>query len=145
MSKRYDVVAGVLAMIEGACPGATVLGLDENAALPAEIPAGDLIIVRNSDPGEPEIDLSPRTYNYDHPIKVELAAIGSGGETNHQRLDRRRAQIGAAVEADRFLGGLCQYLDVDAPEVDDIKLGGLLVAGAELVITASYASLNPLT
>jgi len=59
MSKREQVIEAIVALVDAALPAAKV---ERNAAKPERIPPGGLVIVRDSDPGEPEVILSPLTY-----------------------------------------------------------------------------------
>ena len=146
MSARLDVLAAVKALIAAACPQATVRGLDADAAKPERIPAGGMVVVREGDPGPATLDLSPLTYNYDHAIPLELSASGDATHSPPQAIDAMLVAIGTALAADRTLGGLVFWLDADAPQVSDITADGAPVAaGADLVLTASYATSNPLT
>ena len=54
---------------------------------------------------------------------------------------------GGVIEADRFLGGLCTWIDATAPETEDLPTtgGGRPPRGANLVVTASYTTPHPLT
>ena len=116
------------------------------AAKPERIPAGGLIIIRDGDPGDPEVLLSPLTYLYTHRVPVEIAVVAAPPLSREQVLDEALRAIGAAVEADRTLGGLCDFVEPDAPATDDLEATGA-VAGrwAGAVIVATYATTNPLT
>lgn len=53
--------------------------------------------------------------------------------------------IGQAVALDRTLGGLCDFLEVEAPATDDIEaLGAKPARFAEVVIVAVYGTPDPL-
>jgi hypothetical protein len=141
-SRREDVLEAVRALIATALPAAKV---ERNAAKPERIPSGGLVIIRDGDPGDPEVTLSPLTYIYTHPIPVEIAILASGALTREQALDATLIAIGQAVEADRTLGGLCDFLEPEAPSTDDLEATGT-VAGrwADAVIVAMYATTNPM-
>ncbi|MGI4880457.1 MAG: hypothetical protein ACRYG4_23570 [Janthinobacterium lividum] len=146
MSRRLDVLKALKAMVQTALPGATVKGLDADAAKPDRIPAaGGLVIIRSGDPGPATSDLSPRAYNYEHAIPLEISAYQSSSRTTSEVVDDMLTQIGAAIAADRTLGGLCFWLDAEAPAIDDVTADGAPAgAGADLVITATYVTSNPL-
>ena len=145
MSKRLDVLLALKALVIAALPGVDVKGLDQSAALPANIPANGLVIVRSGDPGEPDIDLSPPAYNFSHRIPLEMAAYQSGAATSEQALDAMMAAIGAAIAADRTLGGRCHWLDAMAPGTDAIvATGARSPLGADLMLVADYTSDSPL-
>lgn len=142
-SRREEVLKAVRALIATALPAAKV---ERNAAKPERIPSGGLVIVRDGDPGDPEVTLSPLTYIYTHRIPVEIAVVAAPPSSREQVLDATLVVIGAAVEADRTLGGLCDFLEPEAPSTDDLEATGT-VAGrwADAVIVATYATSNPLT
>lgn len=146
MSHRLDVLKQIKRLIEAALPGAQVLGLDGEEAAPARVPDGGRVILRTGDPGEAEMDLSPLRYNYEHRIPIEVAAYKSAGRTAEEALDDMLMAIDAAIIADRFLGGLCTYLDAMAPGTEDIFAEGATpLRGADLLLIASYTTASPLT
>lgn len=141
-SKREQVVTAVKALIAAALPMAEVT---RNPAKAERIAPGGSVIVRDGDPGEPEVDLSPLTYNYTHRIPLEIAAYESASKSREEVLDDLLTRIGAAVAANRTLGGLCQFLEAEAPNSDDLDAAGALAGRwAEAVIVASYAASSPL-
>jgi hypothetical protein len=141
-STREQVVQAVFALVQGALPFADVA---RNRDKPNSIGPGGQVIVRDGDPGPPEIDLSPLSYNYEHRITVEIAAP-SDSRPREEALDDMLAPIGAAIAADRFLGGLCTFLDVEAPAPDDLDApGARTTSWADLTIVASYATPGPLS
>ncbi len=142
MSKREQVVEAIVALLVAALPAAKV---ERNAAKPERIPPGGLVIVRDGDPGEPEVLLSPLTYLYTHRIALEIAARESGSQSREQALDAMLAAVGAAVAADRTLGGLCEFLEAEAPATADVEASGTqAVRWADAAILASYATIDPL-
>jgi hypothetical protein len=141
-SRREQVIEAVVALIAAALPGAEV---KRNLAKPERIPAGGLVIVRDGDPGEPEVLLSPLTYVYAHRIPIEVAARESASQPREGALDAMLAAIGGAVEANRALGGLCDFIEVEAPATADIDATGAQTARwADAAIVASYGTHDPL-
>ncbi|MBB4154176.1 hypothetical protein GGQ80_002086 [Sphingomonas jinjuensis] len=146
MSKRLDVLAAVRAMVKAALPGADVVGLNGDDAAPARVKDGGRVVVRSGDPGDAEVDLSPLAYNYRHPIPIEIIGYKTSSRSAEEVLDAMMEAIGTAIEADRTLGGLCDWLEPTAPGTDDIYTDGAAVPrGADLLIVASYSTPNPLT
>lgn len=150
MSKRTDVLFAVKDLVALALPGATVLGLDGDESPPASIPETGLAIVRSGDPGDPEVDLGPVTYWYAHRIPVGVATKRSGGRTSEECLDDMLTAIGAGIEADRYLGGLCIWLEATAPGTEDLPafdrnvVAGRPPRAGEIVIVARYGTTSPL-
>ena len=142
-SKREQVLEAIKALVASALPSAEV---KRNLDKPERIPPGGLVIVRDGDPGEPEVLLSPLTYIYEHRVPIEVAASASATLTREQALDQMLAAIGEAVAADRTLGGLCEFLETEAPTSDDLETAGAISGRwADAAIIASYATANPLT
>ncbi|MCG7350030.1 hypothetical protein [Sphingomonas sp. ACRSK] len=145
MSKRLDVLAAVKALIESALPGATVLGLDGKDAAPARVPPNGRVVVRSGEPGEPEVDLCPPVYHYDHRIPIEVDGYQTTARTGEEVIDEMMGRIGTAVEADRTLGGLCDWLEPTVPNTDDIYVEGANPArGGDFDLVASYSTTSPL-
>lgn len=141
-SKREAVLAALRTLIAGALPAAEV---KRNLAKAERIPPGGLVVVRDGDPGEPETTLSPLTYHFEHRTAVEIAASEAAGTPREQALDAMLGAIGAAVSADRTLGGLCDWLEAEAPSTDDAEaIGSAPVRFALLTLVASYATSDPL-
>lgn len=142
MTKQFQVLLAVKALVAAALPGADVRGFDADAEKPGRIGSGGCVIGHPGDPGEPEIDLSPLTYNYSHLIPLELAAPnGEGGAA----LDALIATLGAAIAADPFLGGLCDYFSAEAPDRNDQSSGTITGQNwAEIGLLAEYSTTNPL-
>ena len=141
-SKRETVLAAVKSLVAAALPGAEV---KRNLVKAERIPPGGLVVLRDGDPGEPEVSLSPPVYVYSHRIPLEIAAYESATLTREQVVDVMLGAIGAAVMANRTLGGLCDWIEAEAPVTDDIEaLGALPGRFADLAILAVYATADPL-
>lgn len=141
-SKREQVLDAIRALVQAALPGADV---ERNREKPQSIPAGGTVIVRDGDPGEPDVTLSPLTYLYDHRVPLEIGAYASAVKTASQVLDDMLGLIGPAVAADRTLGGLCDWIDVSAPITDAIEAFGVEPGRwADVDIVATYGTSNPL-
>ena len=53
--------------------------------------------------------------------------------------------IGAAVVANRTLGGLCDFIEAEAPSTDDVEIAGARSGRfADLAIVAVYGTTDPL-
>ena len=89
--------------------------------LPERVPAGGLLILRDGEPGEPEVTLSPLRYHYQHRAEIEAVVQDAARDTI---FDMLTASIGAALIADRTLGGLCDWVEAEAPRPVDLPVEG---------------------
>lgn len=141
-SKREQVLGAVKALLSSALPNADVR---RNLAKPERIPPGGLVVIRDGDPGEPEVMLSPLVYVYSHRIPIELAAYETSSQTPEQVLDEMLGVIGAAVSGDRTLSGLCDFIEAQAPATDDVETAGARAGRwADAAIIAVYGTPDPL-
>jgi hypothetical protein len=141
-SKREQVLDAVKALVAAALPDADV---KRNLAKADRIPPGGLVIIRDGDAGEPEVMLSPLTYIYTHRIPIEVAAYETPSKTREQVLDEMLGAIGVAVTGDRTLGGLCDFIETEAPATDDVETAGARPGRwADAAIVAVYATTDPL-
>ena len=118
MSKREQVLSTLFGRLQ-LIGGGTV---KRNEALPASVPTGGLVILRDGDPGEPDVTLNPRTEFYSHRAELEAfvtQTLGGGGEAV---LDALLVEIGTALAVDRSLGALAETLRCSAPEVSMLSI-----------------------
>jgi hypothetical protein len=110
--------------------------------LPERVPAAGLLILRDGEPGEPEITLSPLRYHYEHRAEIEAVAQGSARDT---AFDTLCASIGAAFAADRTLGGLCDWVEAEAPRPVDLPVeGASALKAAVITVVLHYTLTDPL-
>lgn len=142
ISQRAKAAEGVKAMLQAAAPHAE---FRRDQPWPKRPDPGGTIILRDGDPGEPEVTLSPLSYTYTHEFEVEV--LGPAGSANrHELLDQLLIPIGERVEADRSLGGVAEWAEASAPVTDDVTLDGAEpVRAAQLSIIVVYSTSNPLT
>lgn len=141
-SKREQVLDAVKALVAAALPDADV---KRNLAKADRIPPGGLVIVRDGDPGEPEVMLSPLLYIYTHRIPVEVAAYETSSQPREQVLDEMLGAIGAAVAGNRTLGALCDFIEAEAPATEDVETAGARPGRwADAGIIAVYGTTDPL-
>ncbi len=76
MSVREAALVALKTVLVAACPGADV---KRNADVPTDVGPGGLVILRDGDPGEPEVTLSPPSYAYEHRAVVEIVIEGGPG------------------------------------------------------------------
>lgn len=134
-SKREQVLSALNDQVRRV-PEAVV---KRNEALPQVVPAGGLIILRDGDPGEPDVTLNPRTEFFSHHVEIEAFVtqpVGGGGESV---LDALLAAIGIALAVDCGLGGLAENLYWSAPEVSVLTIEGAApILAARITVTIEY-------
>ena len=137
-SKRELILASLHARLQSLA--APVLRGD---VLPERIPATGLLILRDGKPGDPEVTLSPLTYFYEH--RAELEVVIQAGTGRDALLDALTSSIGAVLAADRTLGGLCDWVEAEAPEPVDLPIeGAAALKAAVIVVTVHYATVDTL-
>lgn len=142
VSRREQVLDGIKALIATALPNTDV---KRNLAKPERIAPGGLVVIHDGDPGEPDVMLSPLLYVYTHRVPVEIAAYESSSQAREQVLDAMLGAIGTAIAGDRTLGGLCDFIEAEAPATDDIETAGARPGRyADAAIVAVYGTTDPL-
>ena len=140
-SKREQVLGALFAALGATMPvGATLL---RNAVLPERVPAAGLLVLRDGDPGEPAVTLSPLRYHYQHRAEVEAVVQSATGRD--ATFDALAAGVGAALAVDRTLGGLCDWVEAEAPRAVDLAIDGAApVKAAVITIVLHYSTSDPL-
>ena len=123
---RETILAALHARLQ---PLAALTLRDE--VLPERIPATGLIILRDGQPGEPDVTLSPLRYHYQHRAELEVVVQTPNGRAT--AFDALIAAIGTALEADRTLGGLCDWVEPEAPASVDLPIEGSAALKAAIV------------
>jgi len=140
-STRERVLSALFGELQ-AVPGAAVR---RNEALPQAVPAGGLIILRDGDPGEPDVTLNPGTEFYSHRAEIEAFVTQPAGGGGEAVLDSLIAEIAAALAADRGLGGHAENLFWSAPEVSVLAIEGAApILAARITLTVEYLVSDPL-
>ena len=110
--------------------------------LPERIPTEGLLILRDGDPGEPEVTLSPLRYHYQHRAEIEAVVQCVDRDVG---FDILCASVGAALAEDRTLGGLCDWVEAEAPKPVDLPVdGGASLKAALITIVLQYSTQDPL-
>lgn len=110
--------------------------------LPERIPPAGLMILRDGEPGEPEVTLSPLTYHYRHRAEIEAVVQGANRDAT---FDALCASIGAVIAADRTLGGLCDWVEAEAPQTVDLPVeGAASLKAAVIPVILHYSTTDPL-
>lgn len=140
-TRREEVLAALFARLQ-AMPGAIV---NREEPLPEKVPAAGLVILRDGDPGEPEVLLSPLTYLWQHQTEIEVVVQQAPADDATRTLDSLLAEIGSALAADRTLGGLADWVEWGAPRTRDLAIDGAAgLKAAVVTVTLHYASSDPL-
>ena len=139
-SIREQILSALLTRLE-TVQNATV---KRDAPLPETVPAGGLIILRDGDPGDPEVVLSPITYLWEHQAEIEVI-LQRGQDDDSAALDALLMAVGNALVADRSLGGLAEWMEWGAPKTSGLAIdGAAALRGATVPVTIHYASPDPL-
>ena len=137
-TSRETILAALHARL---LPLAALVLRDE--VLPDRIPTAGLIILRDGQLGEPEVTLSPLRYHYQH--RAELEVVVQTGTGRASAFDTLIAAIGTALEADRTLGGLCDWVEPEAPASVDIPIeGAAALKAAVITVVLHNTSTGPL-
>jgi hypothetical protein len=91
-----------------------------------------LLILRDGQPGEPEVTLSPLRYHYQH--RAELEVVVQAASNRATAFDTLIASIGATPDTDRTLGGLCDWIETEAPASVDLPVEGAKSMKAAVII-----------
>src|SRR6056297_3117647 len=95
---------------------ATVL---RSEVLPERVSAAGLLILRDGEPGEPEVTLSPLTYHYQHRAEIEAVVQGANRDA---AFDDLCTSVGSLLATDRTLGGVCDWAEAEAPQPVDLPV-----------------------
>lgn len=111
--------------------------------LPERIPPAGLIILRDGQPGEPEVTLSPLRYHYQH--EAELEVIVQAANDRATAFDTLIAAIGTTLTTDRTLGGLCDWVEAESPASVDLPVeGAVSLKAAVVTVVLHYTTADPL-
>lgn len=111
--------------------------------LPERVPNEGLLILRDGEPGEPEVTLSPLAYHYQHRAEIEAVVQSADRDT---AFDSLTASIGAALVTDRTLGGLCDWVEAEAPRPVDLPVeGAASLKAAVIPVVLHYSTADPLS
>jgi hypothetical protein len=137
LTPRETILATLCARLT-ALPATALRG----EVLPERVPAAGLLILRDGDPGEPEVTLSPLAYHYRHRAEIEAVVQGAHRDAG---FDALCASIGAAIVTDRTLGGLCDWVEAEAPRPVDLVIeGAASLKTAVIPVILHYTTADPL-
>lgn len=138
MPTSRETILAVLHARLSALPATALRG----EVLPERVLADGLLFLRDGEPGEPEVTLSPLAYHYQHRAEIEAVVQGSDRDA---ALDTLVAGLGAALAADRTLGGLCDWVEAEAPRVVDLPVeGAASLKAAVIPVMLHFSTADPL-
>ena len=139
MSLREAVITALHARLQTALatrsPAPLVL---RNETMPQRLPPGGLIVLRDGETVEETAILSPLAWAIEHRAEVEITVGGVTPAARHALLDALLVAIGAAIAADRTLGGAVEWAQPGAPEFEDVEVEGAAAARAASVPVALF-------
>ena len=142
MSRREAILGALFQTLDMELPA----NVRRNEVLPEKVPASGLVILRDGEPGEPDVTLNPRTEFYAHRVEIEAYVSrdpASGGEA---ALDALLGAIGMALRINPSLGGLAENLTPSAPEIGALAVEAAApILTAQLIVTVEYLVSDPLT
>ena len=110
--------------------------------VPERVPTSGLIILRDGDPGDPAVTLSPLLYHFQHRAELEIIVQGVARDAAFATLC---GQIGAVISGDHTLGGLCDWIEAEAPRPVDLPVeGAASLKAAVITIVLHYTTTGPL-
>jgi hypothetical protein len=88
------------------------------------------------------VTLSPLRYHYQHRAEVEAVVQGVARDASFAALV---TGVGAVLSTDRTLGGLCDWVEAQAPRPVDLAIDGAASLKAGVIhIVLHYTSADPL-
>ncbi len=137
-STRALVLTAVACLIETALPHAD---FRRNEAKADDRAPGGVVNMRDGDPGEPEVLMSPLTKTYNHRISLELTPpVDADPEA---WLDEANTALRTAIRGDRHLGGVTEWLEAEEPVIDGAEVHGAAeTVWAEIGLIAVYTTLD---
>ena len=141
-SKREQALAGLFLYLKDNATGVSTL---RNEQLPTKVPSEGLFIMRDGDPGEPEVTLSPPRYHYQHRVEIEALVQHAEQAQRDQALDDLLSLLAQALDGQTSLGGLVDYLHIETPEfLSETVEGAPTIKAAVVPIILEYSTTNPL-
>ncbi|OHC75190.1 MAG: acyl-CoA transferase [Rhodospirillales bacterium RIFCSPLOWO2_12_FULL_58_28] len=140
-TRREQILAALLARLQTIQSAA----VKREEPLPEKVPAAGLVILRDGDPGEPEILLSPLTYLWQHRAEIEVIVQMAPSAAATAALDVLLGEVGAVLATDRTLDGLVDWIEWGAPRTHDLAIDGAAgLKGAVVAVTLHYETSDPL-
>lgn len=139
MPTSRETILPALANLLRTVPHVPVL---RGEVLPERVPAAGLMILRDGDPGEPGVTLSPLRYHYQHRAEIEAVVQSPDRDATFAALC---ASIGVVIAGDRTLGGRCDWIEAEAPRPVDLPIeGAASLKAAVISVVLHYTTADPL-
>lgn len=122
------------------------LNVARNIAVPVEVPAGGMVILRDGDPEEPERVLGGFESSYcRHNAEIEVLVQSGSDAARDSAFDTLVSSVQAAVYADKTFGGLAHGFESARPSVVTIPVeGGPAIKAGTIILSVEYTAANPL-
>lgn len=141
-SKSEQVLKALFTVLQTGLAGVTVV---RNEAVPLEIPAAGLVILRDGEPGQPEFIHSPPTWFYEHRAEVEVYVDLATSALRDAAFDQIKTGISAVLAGNRTLGGLVDYAVGENPSPVELSHEGIPgVKAGVIIIVLPYDTSDPL-
>lgn len=131
MSVRETILAALHARLSAL--SATALRGD---VPPERVPADGLLILRDGEPGESEVILSPMRYHYQHRAEIEAVVQVAARDT---AFDTLTASIGSALALDRTIARFSGMRPVST-----VNTSCCSPRSSSLAIMLTYSGLTPI-
>lgn len=116
-----------------------------NSALPFDYPSAGLLVVRDGEPGEPEVLMSPETYIYTHLADIDVVFQSADAAVRDAGFDILKQAVATALATDRTLGGAVEYALGRAPAPLEITAEGVgAIKAATIQVELIYETSDPL-
>lgn len=138
MSTTRETVLQALLSLLQTLPARALRG----EVLPERLPSAGLLILRDGDPGDPEVTLSPLRYHYLHRAEIEAVVQGTDRDA---AFDMLIIDVGTAIATNRTLGGLCDWIEAEAPRPIELPVEGApTLKAATIPVVLTYSMDDPL-
>jgi len=143
MSKTEQILSALHTML-GTIPDVQV---ERNEAIPIQIPAGGLIIIRDGDPGFGERTLGGFAGRYySHTVEIECYVQEADDTARDLKFDALLAAVDAKLQSDESLTGLVFGMDYSRPNIDLEPIEGApAIKSGVIELTLEYDTTTPLT
>ena len=120
--------------------------MERNTAVPERIPKGGLIVLRDGDPGEPELTLGGvGNVYYTHAVEIEVYVETGDASARDAAFDVLIQGIGTVLDNDPSLGGLAFGMTYARPGIDtEAVIGAPAIKTGIVEVIVEYESPTPL-